>query len=141
MHGHRSPTPLARRAAAVCAAALLALTLCAAPRARAQDAAESQQQRRRAMELYDQNKFTEALPLLEQLVQAAPKDIVLWERLGWATYVTAHSIKDPEARRKARARARRGLPARTGAGRRQRAPARRPGRDFGAGPERDRFLQ
>ena len=106
MHEHRSITPSARRAAAVCVAVLLCLTLTAAPHARAQGTTDFQEQRKRALELYDQNKFTEAIPLLEKLVQVDDKDIVLWERLGWATFVAAGSIQDPEARKKARARAR-----------------------------------
>ena len=108
MH-EQSPTPSARRAAAVCAAVLLALTFAAAPRARAQATAEFQQQRKLALELYDQNKFTEAIPIFEKLVQVDDKDIVLWERLGWATYVVAASIKDAEERKKARERARAAL--------------------------------
>lgn len=106
MHEHRSPTPSARRAAALCFAVLLGLTLSAAPHARAQGTAEFRQQRKRALELVEQNKFTEAIPLLEKLVQVDDKDVVLWERLGWVTYVTAASIQDPQERKQARARAR-----------------------------------
>ncbi len=105
MH-EQSPTPSARRAAAVCAAVLLALTFAAAPLARAQGSAEFQQRRSRALELYAQSKFTEAIPLLEKLVQIDDKDIALWERLGFATYIVAASIKDPEQRKLARERAR-----------------------------------
>ncbi|HYJ46774.1 MAG TPA: tetratricopeptide repeat protein, partial [Pyrinomonadaceae bacterium] len=90
-------------------AVLLCLLLSCAPRAWGQDSADYRQQRERAMQLYDQNKFTEAIPILEKLVKIKSDDTVLWERLGWATYVVAGSIKDPAERQQARARARAAL--------------------------------
>ena len=39
--------------------------------------------RKHALELYDQNKFTEALPLLEKLAVELPKDLVIQERLAF----------------------------------------------------------
>jgi tetratricopeptide (TPR) repeat protein len=58
-----------------------------------------------AMKLYDQNKFVDAIPIMEKLVRVLPSDTVLLERLGWSTFVVSSSIKDPEARKQARARA------------------------------------
>ena len=104
MHEH-GLTLSRQRAVVVCLVALLALTFSAAPRTHAQGTTDFQEQRKRALELYEQNKFTEAIPLLEKLVQAKADDLVLWERLGWATYVVAGSIKDPEERKQARERA------------------------------------
>src|ERR1044072_73477 len=62
-------------------------------------------QRRRALDLWDQNKFADAVPLLEDLVKTKTDDSVLWERLGWATMVVSDSIKDPDLRAQGRARA------------------------------------
>lgn len=63
-------------------------------------------ERVRALELYDQNKFTEAIQLLERVVQKNPSDVTALERLGWATFVVAGSTTDPEQRKKMRDRAR-----------------------------------
>ncbi|MDQ3820646.1 MAG: tetratricopeptide repeat protein, partial [Acidobacteriota bacterium] len=79
------------------------------PSVRAQDTGDYQKQRERALLLYEQNKFTEAIPILEKLVRIKFDDLVVWERLGWATLVAAGSIKDPEERKKARDRARTAL--------------------------------
>lgn len=57
------------------------------------------------MKLYEQNKFADAIPVMEKLVRALPSDIELLERLGWSTFVVSASTKDPNARKKARARA------------------------------------
>jgi len=62
--------------------------------------------RRHAFELYDQNKFTEALPLLEKLAVEFPKDLVIQERLASTVFVTSNGIKDPERRKQQRLRAR-----------------------------------
>lgn len=66
-------------------------------------------ERQRALELYDQNKFADAIPILERLVKIKADDPVVWERLGWATMVVAGSIKDPTQRKQARDRARAAL--------------------------------
>lgn len=63
-------------------------------------------ERQRAMVLYDQNKFADAIPILERLVKVKTDDAMVWERLGWATVVVAGSMQDPEQRKKARDRAR-----------------------------------
>lgn len=66
-------------------------------------------ERRRAMELYDQNKFADAIPIFEKLVTIKNNDVDVWERLGWATLVVAGSMQDPAQRKQARERARRAL--------------------------------
>ena len=40
--------------------------------------------RKHAFELFESNKFTEALPLLEKLAVELPKDVVIQERLAVA---------------------------------------------------------
>ncbi|HEX7999116.1 MAG TPA: tetratricopeptide repeat protein [Pyrinomonadaceae bacterium] len=85
---------------------LLCLSPGASPRVFAQT---SNNDRDRAMQLFEQNKFAEAIPLLEKLAQADSSDIVVMERLGWAMLVVAMSLKDPKARQQGRERARKAL--------------------------------
>jgi tetratricopeptide (TPR) repeat protein len=85
---------------------ILALLLAAPLQVIAQSASDIEQQRAQAMKLYDQNRFADAMPIMEKLVRVLPSDTVLLERLGWSTFVVSASLKDPEARQKARARAR-----------------------------------
>ncbi|MGA2649491.1 MAG: tetratricopeptide repeat protein [Terracidiphilus sp.] len=62
--------------------------------------------RKHALKLYDQNKFTEALPLLEKLAVELPQDLVIQERLASTVFVTSGGIEDPEQRKQQRLRAR-----------------------------------
>src|SRR4051794_36053344 len=48
--------------------------------------------RKYAFELYDQNKFTEALPLLEQLAAQNPKDAVVMEIYGAVLLSTSAGV-------------------------------------------------
>jgi tetratricopeptide (TPR) repeat protein len=84
---------------------LLSLLLAIPIQALSQTAPEDKAERRRALQLYEQNKFADAIPLLEKLVQANPSDVGLLERLGWSTFVVSGSMKDKAARKQARARA------------------------------------
>ena len=63
-------------------------------------------ERQRAMELFEQQKFAAAMPILEKLVKIKTDDSTVWEQLGWSTMVVAASIKDPTQRKQARDRAR-----------------------------------
>jgi tetratricopeptide (TPR) repeat protein len=101
----QNPMRSRRATIGVCLAVLLGLMLSAAPRLFAQ-VTSAQEERQRAMQLYDQNKFADAIPLLEKLVKTSPDDVVLLERLGWATLVVSGSIKDAQQRQAARNRAR-----------------------------------
>jgi tetratricopeptide (TPR) repeat protein len=82
-----------------CALIFAALLSSSAPTLLAQDA-----ETRRALELWEQSKFTEALPLLEKLAAKNPDDPVILSRLGFALYATSTTIKDPQERKKMRAR-------------------------------------
>lgn len=62
--------------------------------------------RTRAFQLLDENKFTEALPILEKLAAAKPSDGPVAFALGFATFATSKTLKTPEARKEARVRAR-----------------------------------
>jgi tetratricopeptide (TPR) repeat protein len=62
--------------------------------------------RQRAFLLFEQNKFSEAIPLLEKVVSAHSKDVVALERLGWSLFVLSASTKDRLQRKSMRERAR-----------------------------------
>jgi tetratricopeptide (TPR) repeat protein len=63
-------------------------------------------QRSKAIELYDQGKYAEAMPLFEQLSANHPSDIVVREHFAWCLFQYAGSLSDAEQRKQARARAR-----------------------------------
>lgn len=62
--------------------------------------------RQKAVELFQQNKFEEALPLLEDLTVSRPDDAALQVALGGCLVAHAVALPDPEARRQLRLRAR-----------------------------------
>ena len=89
-------------------AALLCLCLSAAwpPAAvRAQAGDDLQGLKRKAAELIQQQKFTEALPILEKLVVAAPDDAETHFYLGFCLTAQANTTKEAAARKALRARA------------------------------------
>jgi tetratricopeptide (TPR) repeat protein len=92
-----------RRSALVLFGLLLMLGTVGA-RAQAQESYAAQ--RDRALQLYDENKFTEAVPLLEKLSAQNPDDVVVLSRLGFALYASTATIKDAGLRKQVRARAR-----------------------------------
>ena len=94
-----APTSLLRRFV------VLALALAIPMQALSQTTADVSTERRRGLELYRQNKFVEAIPLLEKVVAVLPSDVVVLESLGWAMFVVTGSTKDPEARKQLRLRA------------------------------------
>ncbi len=69
--------------------------------ARPQDPGE----RQKAIDLYESNNFTAALPLLEKVAAANPNDFVILSKLGFALYATTAAEKDPVSRQKLRDRA------------------------------------
>jgi tetratricopeptide (TPR) repeat protein len=62
--------------------------------------------RRRAAELVGQQKYTEALPLLEKIAAAEPADAQTQFYLGFALIGQANNTKEPAARKTLRVRAR-----------------------------------
>jgi tetratricopeptide (TPR) repeat protein len=63
-------------------------------------------ERTRAFQLYKDAKYTEALPLFEKLAVANPNDRDVFEAFGLMTASQTAYLKDPEARKQARVRAR-----------------------------------
>jgi tetratricopeptide (TPR) repeat protein len=59
-----------------------------------------------AMNLYDQNRHFEALPVLEKLLEKYPTDAVIMERLGSTLIMTSVAAGDADARKQLRARGR-----------------------------------
>src|ERR1051326_9480144 len=63
-------------------------------------------ERKRALQLCAEHKFVDALPILEKLTVANPKDDVLLEQLALALLTNQALLKDDEARKQAFMRAR-----------------------------------
>jgi tetratricopeptide (TPR) repeat protein len=82
------------------------LTAATASRTLARTQESYEAQRERALQIYEQNKFTEAVPLLEKLSAQRPDDVVVMSSLGFALYASSSAIKDPEMKRQVRVRAR-----------------------------------
>jgi tetratricopeptide (TPR) repeat protein len=74
--------------------------------AAAQDAPLTDADRQHALELYEQQKFVQALPLLERLAAERPKDVVVRESYGFAVLASSAGLKDPEKIKQERVRAR-----------------------------------
>ena len=101
MHTRKNLAPRDVMAAILVAALSLAAATPAPARRQDGDA-----ERRRAVELIRQGNFVAALPLLEKLSAASPEDGQLTFFLGYAVLGQAKTLKDAEARRAARVRAR-----------------------------------
>jgi tetratricopeptide (TPR) repeat protein len=71
-----------------------------------ESAAKDDPDRKHAVELYNDGKMAQAMPLFEKLCAEYPKDAGLWEGWGVSTLGYSQTLKDPELRKKARARAR-----------------------------------
>jgi tetratricopeptide (TPR) repeat protein len=97
--------PRAARRAALYASLLLCLSLCAPVLSFAQ-VTDYEAERARALQLYKDNKYIEALPLLEKLSTAKPSDVVVLSHYGYALYASTAAISDPEQKKKTRQRAR-----------------------------------
>jgi tetratricopeptide (TPR) repeat protein len=69
-------------------------------------AVQDTDERRRAFQLYDDAKYTEALPLFEKLAAAHPDDREIIETFGLLVITQTSYLKDPAARRQARVRGR-----------------------------------
>ncbi len=104
-------TPLTRRShgAAFCALVLLAIMFCQQPRTFAQNPDNYEAERARAIQLVNENKFAEALPIFESLATSTRADAQVIFGLGLSLMMTADQIKDEETARKTRLRARTAL--------------------------------
>ncbi|HEY0380060.1 MAG TPA: tetratricopeptide repeat protein [Pyrinomonadaceae bacterium] len=95
--------------AVIGALVLLALLISAARHTPAQNPDDFQTERERAIQLINENKFGEALPVFERLAASSRADGQVLYGLGVALLMTADKIKDEEAQRKARLRGRESL--------------------------------
>lgn len=87
--------------------ALLCLFLSASPVfVRGQAVDNYAAERKRALQLYTEQKYTAALPILEKLSAANPSDVVVLEGLGMSILLNSTTIKDPQASKQERIRAR-----------------------------------
>lgn len=97
-----------RRGLTLCAGfmlLMLAFVHATAPPAHGQQPAQDPE-RERAFRLFDESKFTEALPLLEKLAEVYPNDAAVFERYGFALLTSTQTMKDQGQRRLRLARAR-----------------------------------
>jgi len=62
--------------------------------------------RQHALELLNEGRMAQAMPLFEKLCAEYPKDAGLWEGWGVSTLGYSQTLADPDLRKKARARAR-----------------------------------
>jgi tetratricopeptide (TPR) repeat protein len=79
------------------------------PTAQSQSAGVYETERRRALELLQNNRIPEALQVLEKLALAQPSDGEVQFYLGFARLANARTLPDQEARRQARLQARAAL--------------------------------
>jgi tetratricopeptide (TPR) repeat protein len=66
-------------------------------------------ERTRAFQLFNESKFTEAVPLLEKLAAAYPNDPAVLEKYGFALYAATKSVNDSQQRKLMIARAKEAL--------------------------------
>lgn len=71
-----------------------------------QDDPDTLAMRRKALDLYRQGKFVDAMPLLERLSNLHPNDYVVKEHWAYCILEYSATLTDPEARKKARIQAR-----------------------------------
>ena len=71
-----------------------------------QDDPDTAAMRRKALDLYRQGKYVDAIPLLEQLSAKNPNDYVVKEHWGYCMLEFSLTLRDPEARKRARIQAR-----------------------------------
>lgn len=68
----------------------------------AQETAPSNLEYQKALELIQQNKFVEALPLLEKLAPTNPNSSDFWANYSFALYARSQTLATPEDRRRTR---------------------------------------
>lgn len=102
-------TPAGKYRINILAIGILGLLLCTVAPTMAQAPNAGQEERQQAFQLLEQGKFAEAKEKFEKLTAANPSDGPSHAGLGFALYATSKNIKDAEARRQARLRARTAL--------------------------------
>ncbi|MDX6695075.1 MAG: hypothetical protein QOF02_2678 [Blastocatellia bacterium] len=85
-----------RRASLLRAGLLFCLSLCAAAPSLAQTMPDYETERARALQLYSESKYIEALPLLQKLSAAKPSDVVVLSHYGYALYASSATINAAE---------------------------------------------
>jgi tetratricopeptide (TPR) repeat protein len=89
---------------------LLALNLLSLQIITAQQANNIQAQKRaEAMKMVEENRYIDALPVLEKLAPQMPKDAEIWAHYGIAILVKSSTLKTPEERKAERKRGREAL--------------------------------
>lgn len=68
----------------------------------AQESAPSNPEYQKALELIQQNKFVEALPLLEKMAPTNPNSSDFWANYSFALYARSQTLPTPEDRRRTR---------------------------------------
>ncbi len=86
---------------AIIVALVFALTVGAGPATLAQD---TDPDRDEAVRLIEENKYLEALPILEKIVLSYPNDAELWAHFGIAIITNSVVLKTPEERKEEQAR-------------------------------------
>lgn len=104
----QNPTTLHDRMPAL-ASLILLVVFCAVPPSFAQAPDDHGKERDRAIQLVNESKFAEALPLFEKLAATNQSDGQVMYGLGVTLLMTSEGIKDEEARGKALVRARTAL--------------------------------
>ena len=85
---------------------IVLLFLCAPAQNQESPKVAEDPERRTAFEAYDQGKMVQAMPMLEGLSAKYPTDIAIKERWAFSMMAYAATLKEPEQRKKVRARAR-----------------------------------
>ena len=110
---HLAPSRLSHRVIArhfylitFCVVIWLSLILCSVPPAFGQTNDDYAAERKRALQLCEENKFIDALSILEKLNKSNPKDVVVLEKLAFTLVVAQATFKDAEERKRTLIRAR-----------------------------------
>jgi len=97
-------SPASRRRHAVVVSLLIIIVFASGANARSR-AQSNDPERERAIKLFEDSKYGDALPLLEKAAEKYPNDPVVLSRLGFTLYVTSSAAKDPSERKRLRERA------------------------------------
>lgn len=91
------------------AAVVLIAAIFAVPRSAAQAAVDYSEKKQQAMDLYKQNRFVEAVPLLEQLAAVNNDDKDVFSTFGFCLYSLIETVPDEQKRKDLAERSRKAL--------------------------------